>query len=353
MFTAYRPATTFRMTGSGTMAGSMKGPDGNVHVFVNDGATLRQVDVPGATATPTLMAINAAGDAVLTAPRPGDGLTRTYVAYHDGTVISVGEFAATDLRVTGRAINSSGTVIGVSDQPVAPSNFPNPQGFVYNPSLGMRPMPSVGFTTAELLNEQNWIAGSLGSNMLYVWSPDRGVMSIPPIDASDSRSQATALSSSMLVGGTSVTGNPLDIRGWYWTPAAGKQYISAPSHVDPQGVNDAGVVVGNVWDGILGYPRAFAWTTISGLHLLAPLGARDWTSATTINAQGLIGGFAYSNTLPSVAVVWTLAEGPVDLNTRLQGTGIPTLDHVAAISDAGVIAAFGTDGYVYLLTPIP
>jgi hypothetical protein len=52
-----------------------------------------------------------------------------------------------------------------------------------------------------------------------------------------------------------------------------------------------------------------------------------------------------------VATVWTSAEGPFDLNTRLR-TPLPRLVAVLGIDDAGELLVQGESRGIYVLRPV-
>ena len=123
--------------------------------------------------------------------------------------------------------------------------------------------------------------------------------------------------------------------------------------------------------------RAFLWvpnsvngTTGHMIDLGDLPGGDDISEATAINTAGDVVGYSSTHVSGTAnvadhAFIWTSADGMIDLNTQLDGSGADwVLQQAEGINDAGEIVGFGEfdpDGagpnpavmHAFLLTPVP
>ena len=119
------------------------------------------------------------------------------------------------------------------------------------------------------------------------------------------------------VGWVSVGGSP---RGWVAT-AAGQTVLPIPSGMlssRARDINDAGVIVGHVSDGIIGdIGYAVAWVpngTGYDINSLTPLAGYTYSSATAINDLGdIVGESVSASWATGPATLFTDPSGPVNL----------------------------------------
>lgn len=113
-------------------------------------------------------------------------------------------------------------------------------------------------------------------------------------------------------------------------------------------INASGFVVGGSASSVSGRQRGFMYDGVQ-MHDVGTLGF-PFTEALAINASGVVvGQGALPDAPTSRAISWTLAEGIVDLNTRLHAPppGL-VVTRAMAINDRGSIVATSTNGLVLL-----
>jgi len=364
----------FSMSPDGKVIGARVEADGAVHAFVYDGASTRNIDVPASThSIPS--AVNAAGVVVVNADRTSDGVTRTYLTSGDGRFTDIGELEAGNVGVIGTSINKDGVVVG-REVAGGTTTYGLTTAFIYTPGGGIATIPGAGFPSlASFVNDSGAVAGNRydgrknagGGNVItlmpFVWSATQGIDTFPLLydDGdpyySDTGGFYTGTSSTAFVGSTvrrSPDGN-FNI-GWYWSAATGRVVMSGPFSVTPLAMSSAGAVVGYRQATRTDPGQGFVWTIDGGFRDVPLLPGYKAATPGVINGPGVMGGTATSDAISSsssvlVATVWTSAEGPFDLNTRLR-TPLPRLVAVLGIDDAGELLVQGESRGIYVLRPV-
>ena len=253
---------------------------------------------------------------------------------------------AQDLGFTGTGaigINSAGQVVGMTG---GPNNAPN--SFIWNPGTGMQLMPGLGnadnWGNATAINESGqvtgWAADGINGDIrTYLWSQSGGIQNLGAVPGG-SDTMSVALNASGQIAGNGAIGNYF--YAFRWTAAGGWQDLGAGPFSNANGINASGAIVGDLYapygdpaDGIW-QTQAFLWTEATGLQILAtPLDGAG-TTATGINASGLIVGVHDTS-----AVIWQ--DGTmIDLNSLLPAASGWVLQSASAVNDAGQIVGIGT-----------
>jgi uncharacterized membrane protein len=144
--------------------------------------------------------------------------------------------------------------------------------------------------------------------------------------------------------GSAAFDSSLNDRAFLWTQQQGLVPLAEPAVVSwAERINEHGLVIGQIYDEPTS-PNGFIWSPDIGFTLFAPYGPGS-SRAGGLNNRGQVVG-----SIDNRAVLWTRAQGFVDLNTRIPGAP-PELElwHAEGISDSGVIAVTGNTGLVLLV----
>jgi probable HAF family extracellular repeat protein len=296
------PARAVAVNATGRVAGHLL-TDGGTRAFVWDPSTLALTLVDTAPGIATAVEqINAAGQVVGTATRqgfpdafrwtPGAGLEilRPLPAANGAIPMAAALF-----------INAGGTAVGIS---------------------AVDPTPH--------LHAALWVAGTEVRDLGTLGGPESSPAGINDAGQVAGKSRTTA--------GT--------MHAFLWSAATGMQdlgTLGGPNSA-ATALNATGAVAG-ISDSDAG-PRAFRWQD-GRMVSLGGLGGAS-SAATAINAAGHVGGTAQLADGSPRAFVWSPEDGMVDLNTRLAGSGVPTLGAVIALADDGTVLASSSGGLMVL-----
>ncbi len=233
---------------------------------------------------------------------------------------------------------------------------------------GIDDLGTLGGTTsrAAAVNDSGLVVGDSttagGATHAFVWDPATDTMSdLGTLGGADSH--ATDVNESGQIVGYSTTAEGATRAVRWASPSSpptdlGIVVTGGPSRA--LGINDAGVVVGDVevdaFDPCLtfGFPcpptRGFRWTASGGFEVFAVLGTVTHASATAIDDGGTIVG--YGTTQPPAcshcsSPVEAFVVDPADGSVRAAGTPFaPT-----AINDRGLVAGIGYDISAFAVIP--
>ncbi|MBI5865688.1 MAG: hypothetical protein HZB38_14495 [Planctomycetes bacterium] len=153
---------------------------------------------------------------------------------------------------------------------------------IWDESRGARDIPAdSAFSEVADLNNDNWLVlnANYGDGMATgLWTPESGFNPLTGFPYEDSFNYSNAINNSgWIVGGArDYCGYWYDFCTWpfVWTPADGLLilYDVAPRYDDPVyaeavDVNDAGVVIGNIYRGLPSF-QSFVWEAASGVRLV-------------------------------------------------------------------------------------
>jgi probable HAF family extracellular repeat protein len=241
------------------------------------------------------------------------GLRRAIAWREHDAIVDLGTLGGD--RSEARGINGAGTIIGNS------RNAANERrAFQWTAADGMVELPiSLGGTaaSANAINAAGQVAGSAttaeGRSHAVVFDPHTS-MSLDLGTLGGAESFANGINASGAVVGLAETAD--DFRPFYWSSATGMVDV------------------------------------FTGGDLGTPFGA-----AYDINAQGVVVGYGEINDdFDSHAFAWSLTDGLIDLNARLQDGEGWTLFGASGINDAGQIVGWGALNGVptgFVLTPVP
>jgi uncharacterized membrane protein len=354
-------STQVRATGinaSGQVTGNLVDGSGQRLAFVYDGQRLQTFAVPGRD-DPQGIALNARGDAAVQAGNTADGSTRSFLRRADGSLVDLGDAAASAHAPVPLSINAASMVAGSGDLGGAS------RAFLYDPATGRTTdlVPGAPQSAARALNGTGMVVGDMQTAtqgvMAFAWTAAGGAVALGPLDARELQSRAVAVNDAGEVLGTSYDPQARASRPFYWRAGQGPLALPVPAGgADASVINASGQVAGTMYDaGALPSNRlahAFVWSKAAGLAPLAALDGDTQSSAAVINAKGEAGGSS-SGAAGTRAVLWSAGGVATDLNTALAaGSSIgATLQRVLALSDGGALVAVSSQGGVYLLVPTP
>jgi probable HAF family extracellular repeat protein len=235
-------------------------------------------------------------------------------------------------------INNSGTVVGASQV-----NAQN-HAVLWSRKTGivdLGSLPGAVHSAAAAINEAGQVTGTSG-DQAFLWSRATGMVGL------GAGTQGIVINALGQVGGTATNAAGLLV-SWVWTPGLGGTTIGEGGDGSQViAINDKGLAVGV--DTATGFNSGFVWTRQTGpAFLLDFLGGRAVTP-NDVNNRGQIVGWASKRPQGIRAIIWSRAEGLVDLNTRIPDAppGLELLE-ARAISDNGAIVAHSTTGLVLLV----
>lgn len=247
-----------------------------------------------------------------------------------------------------QGINAAGAIVGSADNA---SGYRRP--YIWTQSAGMRDLGVLpGFTTglARAINNSNSIVGCSSRRIdgscgeATLWSPTAPGMWAPQDLGSfgGTYNDVFGITGSGVVAGISsdAAGHQLAFR---WTSATGITLLPLPASANNSqafGINEVGVIVGQINYTVDGHNVPVAWTT-AGIVLLPLLPGGTIGRAYAINSSGIITGYTSSATSGSTEVRWR-----PDPNNP--GTWLPPEPGLAnrgvAINDAGQIVGYAPGG---------
>jgi probable HAF family extracellular repeat protein len=234
--------------------------------------------------------------------------------------------------------------------------------FVYTPADGIIgiPMPSwVAQSHALAINEAGQVVGEMRvastGGRAFIWSRETGLVdlgTLPGTTTTGFGAKALAINNLGEVAGFVGTDSGV-VHAFKWSASTGMVDLGIPPdghHAFASGINDSGVVVGEVWMRTGVAVRPFRWTKSRGMELLDPppgFGAR----ATGINVAGTISGSLIPANDPYGldevgAVMWRPSGARVDISAGC-ATGHCEANALA-INRAGQIVGSTAGGFPYV-----
>jgi probable HAF family extracellular repeat protein len=243
------------------------------------------------------------------------------------------------------ALNNLGHIAGV---------YPGGGAFLWTPSAGFQNF-GTGQFSATGINDLDQITGYYASTSIvmdhaFLWtagSPaefqDLGTLAT----STNLISQGYGINESGQVVGVSQTGNRGKTAGFIWSNSTGMQ---ATTLLNAVSINNDAQVLGSIAAHSSLYGHAAIWTQSSGKKDLGVLPGGTYSFATVINNRGFVIGDADGPDGKLYLYLWTPTGGMINVNTLVKRPG-QSLGAIG-MNDAGQIAAAGTDGQAYVLTPI-
>jgi probable HAF family extracellular repeat protein len=334
---------------------------GVVRAKFYDGKHVHDIGTLGGPST-TALAVNNLGQVTGTSTLNADGSIMHAFRWS----LATGIF---DLNRKGVG-NSVGVDINNKGQVTGPAAFPGTtsgntfRGFFWTPQTGMLDIGSFGPNLGSMpvaMNDAGVITGDAETGtggplslVAFRWSKAEGFQGIGTLPGEFTRGNDIN-NAGHIVGESPFPGTgSFDAHAFLWTRQAGLIDLGTGSNTGSVAfaINDHDVVVGQTLTRFVGPFYGFVWTRATGLIEFKPQ-TPFGSSANDVNNHGLVvGNFGQrvGNDIESRALVWTRAEGVVDLNTRIVGApaGL-TLFSADAISDNGSILASSNTGLVLLV----
>ncbi|SCX88207.1 PEP-CTERM protein-sorting domain-containing protein [Nitrosospira sp. Nl5] len=262
----------------------------------------------------------------------------------------------------GYAINASGQVTGISEAPSGLGQTIVPFAFITDTGRGIRPITDWHMSAGTGINDAGQVSGYIyapfhtGTDAI-VTGPD-GLNPLPIGGLHGEGDRAYSINSS-----GQVVGSGLFNSGFHHA------YITSPNHASAldlgtlggykstaTSVNDAGKVVGSSTTefGLESPFHAFITDANSEMADLGTLGGKN-SEAYDINSQGVVVGWAdiAIGNRKHAFITGPDGDGMRDLNELVKLENGPFLTDAQGINDIGQIIANASDGYAYLLTPVP
>jgi len=233
------------------------------------------------------------------------------------------------------------------------------------------------FSTGDVINDNGWIGGfrfnapvtdPVENFTAYVWSPDGTIRWIDPALA-DGQIEWTGTNGSNVFAGVQMIRGDEDGTSFdavVWTEAGGVTVLQSRGQLftTGSGINDAGIVIGNDYDGAL--DTGLWWDASGNVHTLAFLPDTTSSVVTAINNKNVVTGWstdftsgcdAFANFLCRRAALWDLNGNAADLNDLIDpGLGY-TLLAANDINDLGEIYGEAVDAtgrrFLFLARPVP
>lgn len=262
----------------------------------------------------------------------------------------------------GYGINASGQVTGMSEVATGISGFIMPQAFIADLSGGIRPVTEGVQTAGMGINDSGQIAG-------YIFEPlhpgtdafvtgANGLNALPIGGLHGEGDRAYGINSS-----GQVVGAGLFNSGFHHA------YITSPNHASAldlgtlggykstaTSVNESGQVVGSSTTefGLESPFHAFITDANSEMTDLGTLGGKN-SEAHDINSDGVVVGWAdiAIGNRKHAFITGPDGEGMKDLNDLVKLENGTFFSDAQGINDHGQIIANATNGFAYLLTPVP
>ncbi|MDB5756125.1 MAG: hypothetical protein JWR56_2553 [Massilia sp.] len=329
------------ITADGKIAATIAMPDGSRHAYLYDGSTMIDLGTMGGTASEAT-GINKHGHVV--------GWVRFKDASHaflyDGAMHDLGTLGGADSFAQG--INDNGQVTGRSTAADGAT-----RAFLYQNGT-MKPVKSPGVGSAGwAINAGGQVAGdyvaSDGSRHGFLSGMCDCPIQLGTLGGAESI--IYALNDAGQAAGAADTPQAQRHAFLYKDAALRDLGTLGGAGSSAAAINASGKVVGKADTGN-GDTQAFVYDG-AALKALGLLSGRR-SAAFAINASGLVVGFATTAAGEEHAILWSEAEGAVDLNQRIPGAPAGTvLKGAYAVSDNGSIVAGGNIGLVLLKRRAP
>jgi probable HAF family extracellular repeat protein len=262
----------------------------------------------------------------------------------------------------GHGINARGQVTGISEVATGISGFIMPQAFIADLSGGIRPVTDGTQTAGMGINDSGQVAGYIFEPLhpgtdAFVTGPN-GLNALPIGGLHGEGDRAYGINSS-----SQVVGAGLFNSGFHHA------YITSPNHASAldlgtlggyqstaTSVNDSGQVVGSSTTefGLESPFHAFIVDANSEMTDLGTLGGKN-SEAYDINSDGVVVGWADTaiGNRKHAFITGPDGEGVRDLNDLVKLENGTFFTDAQGINDHGQIIANASDGFAYLLTPVP
>jgi probable HAF family extracellular repeat protein len=274
------------------------------------------------------------------------GVTHAFLWTESAGLQDIGTISGDD-ESTAYGINNLGVIVGLSNSSAAN------HAFLRMPGGTMHDLGNLGGTiaTAYGINNSNEVVGYsyLTGNTAYhafLWTAAEGMQDLGTLGGDLSYGYAIN-GSGEIVGWSNLTPGGTVAHGFLWTKAGGMQDIGilpGGNFTSPSAINAAGEVAGTC-DGAL-RNTAFMWTQSGGIERL---GTGSGSVANGINDAGVIVG-DYADNGYINAYVWTRTEHLQNLNDLIPPNSGVSLTFAYAINHSGQITA--ESGSAILLTPV-
>ncbi|WP_341530211.1 DUF3466 family protein [Nostoc sp. UHCC 0302] len=190
------------------------------------------------------------------------------------------------------------------------------------------------------INDKGQVVGQSsitnGEPRAFVWSEGIGMRNLGVLDNGYNCAALNINNIGQVVGSSYI--NSGVSRAFLWTESTPIRDLGTPSiGSEAWGINDAGQVVGDLFDPTNGQSRAFLWTESGGTQNLGTLGGNIRSAAFDINNAGQVVGFANTANEQTRAFLWTESKGLKNLGTLGYysfATGINDVGQVVGDSDS-------------------
>ena len=300
--------------------------------------------------TNSALALNNAGTVAGNSAEFGDTVTHAF-SYSGGVVTDLGTLGISNSFANG--INSAGTVVGNYDYSTpTPSNI-LPHAYIYSKGL-MSDIGTLGGTVSYALavNDTGVVVGFSNvtgdaASHAFVYGGS-AMVDLGTLGGTNSKAYAINAAGTV-VGNADVSVSSTNHHAFSYSGGTMADLGTlGGAKSTALGINAAGTIVGDAQTAG-GAIHAFVYSG-GKMTDLGSLNATDLDSyAYSINSSGVIVG--YSILSDSTTRGWIYANGAMtDLNTLVSLPGV-TIVNAQSINDFGQIAANGSDGRGYLLTP--
>ena len=234
------------------------------------------------------------------------------------------------------------------------------------------------FSTGDVINDNGWIGGirfntpvtdPVENFTAYVWSPDGTIRWIDPALANGQIEWVGINSSNIFTGVQFQRGDESgeSFSAVTWTEAGGVAALSTrPGNLftSPGGINDAGIVIGDDFDGEL--DTGLWWDPSGNVHTFAFLPNTTSSVVVAINNKNVVTGWstdfssgcdAFTDFTCRRAALWDLNGHVADLNDLIDSSLGYTLLAANDINDLGEIYGEAIDQagrrFLFLARPVP
>jgi probable HAF family extracellular repeat protein len=322
----------------------------SAHILRSDPALYTVDDLGTLNGAPlTPLGINASGHVVGTADSTDGGTVGFFL--DEAPPRDIGSLGGTHTEA--RAVNDADQVVGFSIDAAGTL-----RAFRYAPSAGLSAlaMPDGYASLAYAINSSGQIAGFGGTDAYHAFRFEEGAGVTDLGTLGGFSSYGYGINETGQVTGCSQLSN-YSLHAFVWDDAQGMHDLGTLGGSQSWGlaINRSGQIAG--WSSLAGdmFTHAFRYSPASGLQDLGSLGGGD-SAATAINDDGTVVGWSYDTTGAQRAVVFTDADGLVDLNALIDpALGWVLLAANGINADGQIVGAglLGGEIRAFRLTPPP